>query len=112
MRYLARHEERQRFMDIRVVGELHQVFVNQLGARLGREVAAQVYRQVAIGMDIRRAPGNPLAVAWGDAAAGDDRELRVGKNGLVDNVFLGSFTVEYLHDLGAVSSIFQFAVNT
>src|ERR1700759_1241995 len=99
-------------MDIRVVREFHQVLVHQLGAGLGREVAAQVYRKVAIRMNIRSAPWNPLAVTRGYPAAGNDRELRVGKNGLVNDIFLGRFTVEYLHDLGAVSSIFQLAVNT
>ena len=44
-------------------------------------------------------------------AAGDDRELRVSRQRLVNDAFFGGFAIHDLHDLRLVGGIFQFAVN-
>ena len=56
MRDLARHQEAERFLHAGVVGAVDQALVDDLGARLGGDVRAQVGGRVADGVDVGRRP--------------------------------------------------------
>ena len=72
MRDLARHEELERVLRARVVGEVDQPLVDDLGAGLGRDVAAQVDVELAGDLQVVGRPGVALRVVQVDAAAAAD----------------------------------------
>ena len=45
---LPRHEKPQRVLDVRIGGELQEVLVHDLGARLGGHVRPQVDREIPV----------------------------------------------------------------
>ena len=65
----ACHQEVERRQHVFVVGELHQVFVDDLGARFGGYVRTQIDRQVAVGIDVGALPRHAVAVGETRTAA-------------------------------------------
>lgn len=57
---LAREEEVERCEHILVVGELHEILVDDFRPRLGGDVGPQVDRQVAVSVDVGACQGTPL----------------------------------------------------
>ena len=108
MRHFACHQEIERGQHILVVGELHQVFVNDFGARFGGDVRTQIDRQVAVGIDIGALPRDAVAVGKARPAARQYAELRIDRKGRVDEVVLRNGLSE---DVAALGRIFQVAVD-
>ena len=78
----AGHQELQRVLGAGVVAEIDQPLVDDLGARFGRDVAAQVDVEFAGDLQIIGGPGVALRIEQIHAAAAGDRDQRVGLGGL------------------------------
>ncbi len=109
MRDLSRHQEIERFFDVRIVGELHQVLVDDLRARLGGDIGAEVHREIAVGIHVRPLPGHTLAVGDGRAAARQYCELRV-HHSVVDDLFLGRGALHHSHQVRTLGGVLEVAI--
>ena len=56
MRHFARHQEAQRLFHARVVGQRNQALVDDLGARLGRNIRTQVGARLGDRVDVGGSP--------------------------------------------------------
>lgn len=52
VRDLPGHQEAQRVVDKRIVRELQQILIDDLGARLGSHVGPKINSEIAIGVDV------------------------------------------------------------
>ena len=82
MRDFARHQELQRILRAGVVGEVDQPLIDDLRARFGGDVAAQVDIELAGDLQVVGRPGVSHRVEEIDAAAAGDRDERIGFGGL------------------------------
>ena len=78
MRDLARHQELQRVLRAGVRGEVDQTFVDDLGACLCRDVAAEIDVQLARDLQVVRGPCIAHGVIQADPAATRDGDEGVG----------------------------------
>ena len=95
------NQEVERGQHVLVVGELHQVFVDDLGARFGSYVRTQVDRQVAVGIDVGALPRHAVAVGETRTAARQYAELRIDRKGRMDEVVLRNAFAEDVVSLGS-----------
>lgn len=51
MRNFTRHEETERFLNARVIGDVDQSFVHDLGTRFSRDIRAEIGSRLANGVD-------------------------------------------------------------
>ena len=79
---LTRHQELQRVLGAGVGGEVDQALVDDLGARLGGDVAAQIDVELAGDLQVVRRPRVPHRVVQIDAATAGDGDQRVGFGGV------------------------------
>ena len=105
----ACHQEIECREHVLVVGELHQVFVDDLGTRFGGDVRAQVDRQVAVGIDIGALPGDAVAVGEARPAARQHAELWVDRKGRMDEVVLRNAFAEDVVSLGRIFEVAVYA---
>ena len=108
VRHFACHQEVERRQHVFVVGELHQVFVDDLGARFGGYVRTQIDRQVAVGIDVGALPRHAVAVGETRTAARQYAELRIDRKGRMDEIVLRNAFAE---DVVALGRILQVAVD-
>lgn len=111
MGYLAGHQKVQRLEHIRILGKLHQVFVNDLGARLGSDVRTQIDRQIAVRIDVRALPGYAVAVGEARTASGQHAELRIQRR-LMDKFLPIALAAEHPGKIGPVGRVLQLAVDS
>ncbi|CEE80472.1 hypothetical protein XAC2852_790195 [Xanthomonas citri pv. citri] len=69
VRHFARHQKTQRIHDARIVGDVDQALIHQLGTRFGRDIGAHVGRGAADAVDIRRRPRHAAGIDQGRATA-------------------------------------------
>ena len=81
---LAGHEELQRVLRAGIVAEIDQALVDDLGPRLGGDVAAQIDVQLAGDLQVVRGPRVAHGVAQVHAATAGDGDQRVGLGGVAD----------------------------
>ena len=86
MRDFACHQELQRVFGAGIVTEVDQPLIDDLGAGLGRDVAAQIDVQLAGDLQIVGGPRIAHGIAERDTSAAGDRDQRVGFCGVA--VFL------------------------
>ena len=75
---LAGHQELQRILCAGIIAEIDQPLVDDLGAGLGGDVAAEVDIELAGDLEVVRRPRVPHRVEQVDAAAAGDRDQRIG----------------------------------
>ena len=75
---LARHQELQRILGAGVIAEVDQPLIDDLGAGLGRDVAAQIDIELAGDLEVVGGPGVSHRVEQVDAAAAGDGDQRIG----------------------------------
>ena len=75
---LARHQELQRILAARIVTEIDQALIDDLGARFGRDVAAEIDVELAGDLEIVRRPRASHGIVEIDAAAACDGDQRIG----------------------------------
>lgn len=85
MRHLAGHQERQGVLHARVVGELLEVFVDDLRAGFGRDIVAQIDGGIAVRVDERPGPVVACGILNVGPAAAEHEKQRVDGD-LVDDV--------------------------
>ena len=83
---LARHQELKGILGAGVIAEVDQPLVDDLGAGLGRDVAAQIDIELAGDLEVVGGPGVSHRVEQVHAAAAGDGDERVGL-GLVAGEF-------------------------
>src|SRR5690606_41609194 len=71
-RYLTGHQEGQRILDARVVGDVDQALVDDLGACLGGDVRTQVRQRLADRVDVPGIPRHAAGVHQRRAATVED----------------------------------------
>ncbi len=106
---LAREEEVERCEHILVVGELHEILVDDFRPRLGGDVGPQVDRQVAVSVDVGALPGHAVAVGEPGPAARNHPELGIDGEGLVNEIVLGEIALA--EDVVALGGILEIAVD-
>ena len=74
----ARHQELQGVLGAGIVAEIDQPLIDDLGARLGGDVAAQVDIELAGDLEVIGRPGIALRIEQIYAAATRDRDQRIG----------------------------------
>uniref|UniRef100_A0A0N4ZWI7 PE-PGRS family protein n=1 Tax=Parastrongyloides trichosuri TaxID=131310 RepID=A0A0N4ZWI7_PARTI len=93
--HLPRHEEGQGVLDPRVIGDVDQPFIDDLGPGFGRDIGAQVAGRITDGVDIGRRPRHAGGVDQGRAAAIEDGHgvafSARGHAGVKIRFFLGGF---------------------
>jgi hypothetical protein len=75
---LARHEELQRILGARIVAEIDEALINDLGACLRRDVAAEIDVELTRDLEVVRRPGASHGVVEVDAAATCDGDEGIG----------------------------------
>ena len=78
MRDLARHQKLQRVLRAGIAAEIDEALVDDLGPRLGGDVAAQVDVKLAGDLQVVRCPGIAHRIEQVDAAAAGDGDQRIG----------------------------------
>ena len=77
VRDLARHQELKRVLGARIIAEIDQPLIDDLGAGFGGDIAAQVDVKLAGDLQIVGGPGIALRVEQVDAAAAGDGDQRI-----------------------------------
>ena len=97
---LARHEELQRILGARIVAEIDEPLIDDLGARLRRDVAAEIDVELARDLEVIRRPGASHGVVEVDAAAACDGDQRIGLGRIAVVLHVGEVKPgERAHDL-------------
>ena len=59
MRYFPRHQELQSIFAFLIIAKINQPLINDLGSRLGRYIASQIYVKFAGNFEVVGSPGIP-----------------------------------------------------